>query len=97
LEYKYSCPPPSSNNDYENVNEIIISKTIDLNKYFLGSRYTLPYPRMEDNAVIPYKRRTSKRRASTGNIYKRTTSKKLSSRKKNGTTKKATTRRRQTI
>jgi len=94
LEYKYVCPTPSSNNDYENVNEVIISKTIDLNKYFLGNRYTLPYPRMEDSAVIPYKRKTPKRRASTGNMYKRTTSKqKLSSRKRNGTNKKTTTTR----
>ena len=64
----------------------------------MGNRYTLPYPRMEDSAVIPYKKRTTRRRASTGNIYKRTTSKqKLSSRKRNGTNKNRTTRKRQTI
>jgi len=93
LEYKYVCPLPS-NNDYENANanEVIISKTIDLNKYFLGNRYTIPYPRMEDSAVIPYKRITPKRRASTGNIYKKTPSK-----RKPSSRKKRTTRKRQSI
>jgi hypothetical protein len=102
LEYKYVSPTPTTSdndyNDYGNINEVIISKTIDLNKYFMGNDYTLPYPRVEDNAVVPYKRRTPKRRGTTGNIYKRITNKqKLSSRTRNGTNKKATTRKRQTI
>ena len=98
LEYTYVCPAPTSTNDYDNVNEVLITKTIDLNKYFLGNNYRLPYPRVEDSAVIPYKRRTTKRRASTGNIYKKTSSKqKLSSKKRKGTNKKRTTIKRQTI
>lgn len=105
LDYEYVYPVIQTTNDYEKVNEVIISKTIDLNKYFLGDNYVLPYPRMEDSALVEYKpikshsksKSSSKRRASTSNIYNKITNKRKSSR--SGTIKKRsrTIKKRQTI
>jgi len=58
-----------------NVNDVVISKKINLNKYFLGDDYVIPYPSVDDNAVVLYK---SKKSSS-----KKSSSKKSSSKKRN--------------